>query len=268
MMKKIAFLIIIIAVIVLLIFLNFDFVRTLIFNAFYKISLPFLKFFYWINLKLTNFFSSFFSLRDLIQENAKLKQENRNLFSENISLKEVARENEVLRQVLNISLPKKSQLIIANVIGYNPQNLGEYILINKGSLDGLKEDLSVIDANKNLIGKIIEVHNRFSKVLLITDSNSRVNALVSDSADRPRGIVKGEHGLNLIMEMLPRQIKIEKGQTVITSGLNDNFPKGLIIGQIQEIIFSETDIFQKVTIKPAIDFNKLEEVFVIKQPDL
>jgi rod shape-determining protein MreC len=109
---------------------------------------------------------------------------------------------------------------------------------------------------------VVEVEQYNAKVLLISDSDSMVNAITQDS--RVSGIVKGTTGLGLDMEMIPINKEIKTGETVLTSGRNDNFPAGLIIGKISDVILKETDIFQKAAIQSAVNFSELESVFVIK----
>ncbi len=228
----------------------------------YKIFYPFFKFLHWLSLKISNVFYRVIALKDLINENSELNRENRRLLLENVSLKEMARENSDLRKLLNFPLEPKQKLILADVIGYSSQNLGQYILINKGIKDDLEKDLAVVDQDGALVVKNIEVNDRFAKILLISDPNSLINAIIQNEK-RTQGIIKGEYGLTLSLEMIPLDEKIEKDQVVITAGLGGIFSKGLIIGKIQEIIFRENEVFQKAIIKPAADFRRLERVIIL-----
>lgn len=281
------FFILLIAALLAAVFLNFYHVRNNISNVVYQIFYPFLRFFHGLSLKTSNFFYTIISLKDLIKENSELRRENKNLLSENVSLKETAKENEDLRKILSFvdAFPGfapldfarggqdkpldfardksfKKKLILADVIGYSSQNIGQYILINKGLKDGLKNDLAAVDQDGALVGRTMEVNDYFSRVLLITDPNSLVNAVVQNEK-RPQGIIKGEYGLILALEMVSLGEKIEKGQVIITAGLGGVFPKGLLVGKIQEVIFQENEVFQKATVKPAVDFQKLERVFIM-----
>jgi rod shape-determining protein MreC len=252
--------IIIIAVILLLIFFNFQGWLAVPQNIVYQAASPFLKFFSWTGNRLSDGLSFFFILKDLADENYQLKSQNQSLKQENFSMRETVKINEQLFIRLGLDLPSGKKVVMADVVGYNPE-LGQYILINKGSLDGLKEGFAVVDENNFLIGRIFEADSHSSKVILISDSNSLINALTQES--RVAGVVKGSHGLGLVMEMIPIDQQIKEGEIVFTSGLNDFLPKNLIIGQVKEVIKNESEIFQKALVQASVDLSRLERVFVL-----
>lgn len=259
--KPIVSFLVVLAVILLLIFFNFKGWLGTPKNIVYQISAPFLKSFQWLGHKTAAGIKIFTSIKDLILENNTLSQENQKFWQENSTLKEATRENEILRQRLELGQIQGRKFILAKVIGFNLQ-LGQYFLIDKGQTDSVTAGLAVVTANNFLVGKVIESNQHSAKVLLISDSNSLVNAVTQDS--RASGIVKGTAGLGLIMEMIPINKQIKVGETVLISGRDDNLPAGLIVGKISEVILKETDIFQRAKIQPAADFNNLESVFVIK----
>lgn len=222
-------------------------------DIFFKLTAPVQKIIRQVSLKVNNF----------NQENIKLKQENQRLLSEIAQMREIKEENEFLRQQIGLDAPEIKELILANIIGQDPSVLGKYFLIDKGKKDGIEEETVVISAGNILIGQIIETTDSFSKVQLITDLDSRVNALIQES--RITGLVKGGRDLNLTIDLLPQGETIKEGQTIITSGLAGFFPSGLLIGQIEEIISSQVQISQAAKVKPAVDFQRLEKVFIIKE---
>jgi len=251
----------IIAVILLLIFLNYKGwleapkgVTSVIFN-------PVLRSFQWSANQFGAGIKIFTTLKDLISENNSLKQANQKLWQENSSLKEVARENEVLRQRLALGPVQNHKLILAGIVGFNPE-AGHFFLIDKGQAEGVAVNLAVVTENNFLVGKIIDVGLNSAKVLLILDSNSSISALTQDS--RAGGIVKGTHGLGLEMDLIPIQEQIKSGENVLTSGRDEAIPAGLVIGRISDTIVKETEVFQKAIIQPATEFDKLESVFVIQ----
>ncbi len=244
-----------------LFFLNYKGLLKVPQDLFFKLFAPIEKIIYQTSLKTSNFFNSINSINRLNTENSELKQENEELLSKIIQLKETDWENEFLREQMSLPDSENKQLILADIVGQDSSGLGKYILINKGEKQGVKKKAAVITAGNILIGQIIELTDSFARVQLITDSNSRINALIQES--RVAGLVKGGQGLNLIIDLLPQKEKIKEGEIVITSGLAGLFPKGLLIGQIQEVSFSDVQISQKAKIKTAADFNKLEKVFVI-----
>ncbi len=184
------------------------------------------------------------------------------MLTERTVFKEIAEENKSLRKALGLNMPKEERLLLTDIVGYGSQNIGQYVFIDKGRADGLKNGLMVIGGNGGLIGKIIEADDHFSKVLLITDYASNINAVVQNT-ERSQGLVKGQHGLTLVMEMLPLEDKIEVGQSVVSVGSVDLSPPGLLIGRVQKVILRENDVFQKALIGPAVDFRRLEKAFVV-----
>lgn len=230
-------------------------------NIFYQLSTPIQRFTYSISCQVNNFFDFALSLKELDQENIKLKEENQRLQSEVVQLREVAQENQFLRQQLDLAEPIKQSMVLANVIGQDSQNLSQYIFIDKGQKDGIKKQAAVITAGNILIGQVLESFDQTAKVLLVIDQNSKVNALIQKS--RISGLVKGEKG-GLMLDLVPQEKEVLVGQTVVTSGLAGVFPKGLLIGQIKEVIISDPEVFQKIIIQPAADFERLEKVFVIE----
>jgi rod shape-determining protein MreC len=218
---------------------------------------------YQFSLKTNSLISFFASINKLDQENIELKKENEELLSQLVQLKEAARENEFLRQQIGLSSPEPEQLILANIISQSSSNFEKCFLINRGKKDGIKEKATVITAGNFLVGRVIEVFNSFSKVRLIIDPNSRVNVLIQESG--VTGLVKSSQGLNLIVDLVPQEESIKEGQTIITSGLAGIFPPGLLIGQISQVVSIDVQVFQEAKVKPAVDFKKLEKVFVIKE---
>jgi rod shape-determining protein MreC len=250
----------VLAVILLLIFFNYLGWLGSVKNIIYQASAPFMKLFQSVDRQIAGAFNFWTELKKINQENKDLGDENRRLLDENASLKEVLKENELLRQRLGITPPVQEQLVMADIVSYLPQ-LGQYFLIDKGSQQGLKEGMAVITANNFFVGQLIEVGDRWAKGTLVLDSNLLVNVLTQET--RIRGIVRGNHGLGLIMEMIPIDAQIAVGENILTSGINDKIPGGLIVGQISAIEKKESEIFQQAILQPAVDFNKLEKVFVI-----
>lgn len=244
----------------LLIFFNFKGLlaapRSLVFFA---VS-PFLKLFQAVDGEISGVYGFFLTLKDLNRENAALKKENAVFWEETTRLKEVDRENEDLRRQLGIGQSEERKLIMAGIMGYDPA-LGQYFLIDKGLRDGLSVGSAVVSDNNFLIGRVAEASWAFSKVLLISDSNFSINVITQDT--RIDGVAKGSHGLGAAMEMIPIDAQVTIGETVLTSGLSETIPRGLIIGRIEEVFKRENEIFQRATVALAADINKLERVFVL-----
>jgi rod shape-determining protein MreC len=204
-------------------------------------------------------------LRTLRQRNAELERQVSNLIIENVQLKEIEAENANLRRLLNFaqqhpSLEFRGAEVVARVIGRDPTNLFNYLLINLGREQGIREGMPVI-TERGLVGRISRTNSRTSQVLLLTDPASAVNALIQSS--RLTGLVHGQAGGELVMDYIPQDATVTPGEIVITSGLGSHFPRNLVIGQITAVYQQDYEMFQRAIVRPSVDFNQLEQVLVI-----
>jgi rod shape-determining protein MreC len=228
-------------------------------NFFYLISSPIQKTLWRAGDNISDFFEMVKEIKNLKEENEELKLKIVGLLAENTRLKELKRENEVLREALDIGLGKEFKLLLAEVIGKDISQ--DTILINLGSRDGISKDFPVINQQKALIGKIGEVYKNYSKVILISNKESTFDAKVGP--DEIYGVVKGKGSLGLFLDLIPREKEIKEGDLVLTSPLGGIFPKGLLIGEIGKVLKSDVMAWQQAEIKPAFDINKLEIIFVV-----
>lgn len=207
-----------------------------------------------------NFLATVTSIRDLSGENARLRTENAELRERLSEGAELRQQNEALRKQLSFGEAAPKALIPAEVIGYQPDNFRQFLTIGRGSRDGLKEGMAVI-AEGSLVGKLTEVTATTAKVFLVTDPNFKVNGL--DQETRATGTVRGQIGSGLIMEKIAQSDVIKPGDTVITSGLGGELPKGIIIGRIESINQHDNAVFQTARIVSGLKFSRLELVFVV-----
>lgn len=249
------------AIILLLIFFNsLGWLRP-VKNFFYGVSLPALKPFQSLGLKMYSAVHTTMELKNLLKENSQLKQENEKLLAKMSDLWEAAEENDFLRKQLQLKPNYNSKILMADLVGFDPGNFNQYFLINKGKRDGVAVGQAVIFAGGFLVGQIYEADDYVSKVLPIADLKSSVFALTQET--RSGGVVKGEHGVSLIMEIIPTQKQVQEDEVVISSGLDGHLPKGLVIGQIEKKISLDSEASQRFTVKPAVNYKELEAVFVI-----
>ena len=117
-----------------------------------------------------------------------------------------------------------------------------------------------------LIGKVSEVFARYSKALLLSDPNSLVAVSLSGVAPGSK-LVKGEKGLSIILDQVPQQDLLREGQIVITSGLEPSIPAGLVVGEVEDIISEENDLFQQAVLKPLVNFSALQIVSIVLSPN-
>ena len=200
------------------------------------------------------------------EENENLKKQVAELLQYKQNILEFQRENADLRNLLGFKERSfQYDLEAAEVIARDPSNWFNVILIDKGEKHGRKKDMAVI-TDKGLVGYTISTASNTSKVVLITDERSSVSAMLQRTRDN--GMVKGTidpaPSGYLKMEFLPQDANLVKGDIVISSGLGGLIPKGIIIGEVAEANKESYELMQYAIIKPAVDFMKLERVFVIK----
>lgn len=196
------------------------------------------------------------------KENEKLRQDLILAKSELSRINELEVELLELRGLLNFSRRLHKKTVTANIIGERTLGAARTILIDRGSENGIKKDYPVVSRDGILIGKIFDVKEKTSLVLIILDSRSRIAATVQNN-DRTIGVIEGGHGISSSMKFIPQTETIEVGTTVITSGLEETVPRGLLIGTVESIRKDPREPFQEATIKPFADFKKLITVAVI-----
>ena len=204
-------------------------------------------------------------LRELRQRNEELEAQNAALLLDNVRLREIETEAALLRDLLNFTQPNPSYEIKgAHVVGRNiaqdPSNLQRYITLDVGRQSGIERNMPVI-TGRGLVGRISEVGETWSRVLLLIDPQSTVNALTQST--RASGAVQGQADGSLIMRTIPQEDAVSVGDTVFTSGLGGNFPRQLLIGQIIEAERKDYELYQSAVVQPTVDFDHLEVVLII-----
>jgi len=198
-----------------------------------------------------------------------LEEINASLLAENFSLREVERENEEMRRLLQFAqtrpgLELRGAQIVARVIGQESSNFLDYIEVDLGAAHNIAVGMPVV-TEQGLVGRISEVNDSTSKVLLITDPSSAVNAILQSS--RLNGVIRGVPNGDLIMDFIPQGPVFNVGEVVLTSGIGVRFPKGIPIGQVIERRQRDIDIFQQAVVRPSIDFSSLELVAIVTNFD-
>jgi len=253
--------IIIILIVIFFLTLNLTSFGKEVKNFFYLISSPIQKVFWGTGERISDFFETVAQITDLKRENEELKLKIQELIAEIVYLKELKKENEILREALEIGLEKEFKLALAQVTGKDI--FQDFILIDKGAKDGILEGFPVISQQKVLIGKISQVYKNFSKVLLTSNPRSSFDGRISDS--QVFGIVKGKGNLRILFDLIPKEKEIKKGDLVVTGALGGVFPQGLLVGEINEVRKSDLEPFQTAQIQPAFDIKDLEKLFIITE---
>ncbi|MHB8482259.1 MAG: rod shape-determining protein MreC [Nitrospiria bacterium] len=221
---------------------------------------------------ISKVWSDYINLIDIQNRYTRLQREYEAVKGENLQLKENQIENLRLKQLLEIAPPVPLKLAAAQVIMRDPSNWYQSLTINKGTDAGILPGMGVITPY-GIVGRVLKSSSRSAVVLLMTDRNSAVPALISRTRDQ--GILEGTTYGFARIKYLSLDLKLEVSDSVVTSGLTPTFPKGLKIGNIVKIEqksesdgknktdFVYSDPFLAVEVVPAVNFSRLEEVMVI-----
>lgn len=202
----------------------------------------------------------YFFLVSVAHENDNLKKSLNQYVGKSNQWHEIDLANSRLRHLLNFQKAPTNKVVAAEVIGKDPSGWFKTIIIDKGRSDGLQKGQPVV-LPTGIVGQVLEAAGHYSKVMLIIDRNSAVDALVQRS--RARGIIKGESADQCRFEFVLGKHDVQIGDTVIASGLDGVYPKGLRIGRVADISKRKSDIFYEIAVAPFVDYEKLEEVLVI-----
>ncbi|MDD5044925.1 MAG: rod shape-determining protein MreC [Candidatus Omnitrophica bacterium] len=193
-------------------------------------------------------------------ENSRLKKENDALRARVNIINELYLENNRLKDLLSFKQGSAYKLLAARVIGRDPENWASIVIIDKGSSSALKENQLVI-TGLGVAGKIVEVGIATSKVMLINDPH--INIPVITQRARQDGIVVGALQKNLIMKFLAYDADINIGDAVVTSGLDEVYPKGILVGRVAGFTKDPTGLSRYATVEPMVNVNRLEEILVV-----
>ena len=269
--KKNKVLIIVVVVISVIFLLNFF--QKDIKSFFYSVSAPIQKVLWRAGERTSDFLGGIVRVKILKQELDELKLENQELIAQVVALKDLKKENKTLRQALEVGLQKEFKLALAQIISKDISQ--DFILIDKGSEDGILKNMPVITQQRVLVGKISEIYKNFSKVMLVSNKENSFDAKVKkepssfkelgslNSEKDISGVVKGQGNFRILFDLIPREENLSQEDIVITSALGGIFPKGLLVGKIKEIKKSDVDPFQQAEIEPFFDISQAETLFII-----
>lgn len=218
---------------------------------------------------LADFLSVYFNKRDLFQLNQELQNKVIDLSRKNIELETLRQENKFLKAELdfkdtyNYTTDGSSFTnLIARVIGRGPDYISTDLIIDQGLLAGIKPGFAVTTNQGVMIGKVTQVEDKISHIKLLSDNQSKVSAIVA-AQNTALGLVTGEHNLNLTIELLPKDIKLNENDIVTTSGLDNYIPAGLLIGHIYQIDASQEKLWQQALVEPALDYHSVHLVDIL-----
>lgn len=208
-----------------------------------------------------DFFAAPSDVATLRQRNAELEAEVSRLQGQVIELQQQVGETEILAALVDFSRARpESTYLGAAVVGRDPSPFLHYVIINRGSNDGILRGMPVV-TNQGLIGRVDAIIADAARVQLVTDPASAINVRLQN-ADTDAVLVGSVTG-DLSLDMISQDVTVEAGDVVLTSGLGGGYPPDLIIGQLLNVRKRDYELFQQATIQPAVDFSRLEIVLVI-----
>ncbi len=195
------------------------------------------------------------------RENERLKLEIKRYVALNAEYREAVATNVRLSQLLDLKQNFNGPILTAHVIGRDPALWFKTMTIDKGISAGIKKGMPVVTV-EGVVGQVINVSPRYAKVLLATDPNSAVDAIIQ--SNRALGIIKGD-GQVYRLDYVLKDSAVVKDDLIVTSGMGGVFPKGLLIGQVLEVGNDKRGMFHNITVRPAVNFRELEYVTIILQ---
>ncbi|MDH5174445.1 MAG: rod shape-determining protein MreC [Elusimicrobiota bacterium] len=206
------------------------------------------------------------------EENRILKEKITSLLQEREELRETISEIKRLKRILNYQEEAPYEVVSARVVGWTPSLFSSALLVDKGTKQGFEKDTPVVawqegrNSQENgmaVVGRISDCGPDMSKVLLITDTNSELAAMVQRS--REKGVIAGTGERALLLKYLSPTADLGIGDLIITSGMGRTFPAGLVIGSVEEVLTGVGGLERQARVVPRVNINQLEDVQIIKK---
>ena len=256
----------IMAVIGLLVFLHIFGWLNWLENSVGRALNPVLSGFYNFSSNIRNVYDWQFNKHDLEKNLKEMEEKLNRLTAENAKLKITEEENKVLREYLRFLAKDDYRYIMANVIARgdisDSAGVVDSIVIDKGREDGVSPGLAVINGQGIIIGKISEVKEDIAKINLTYSKKCKIAATILNE-EKTAGITEGKLGLTIEMNFIPQGTKLNIDDLVVTSGLEENIPRGLVVGKIISVDSESNELWQKAIIEPVADINNLIFVSVL-----
>jgi len=213
----------------------------------------------WVQNGSGNLWHNYFYLRGVRAENRQLKDQIEQMRLQQVRLADDAAQARRLQTLLAFKEQFISHTVAAQVIGSSGSDLSRIIYIDKGEKAGIQRDMAVMTSD-GIVGKVLLAYPSVAQVLLINDQSSGVGALLEKT--RLQGVLRGAANGEVMLERVMSDEQVLPGETVLTSGGDQIFPKGLPVGTVMKV-GNGRDLFLNIRIKPAADLSKLEEVLVL-----
>ena len=225
--------------------------------------LPVISVFTSIQSSIGSWWSQYLSFPDSQKEKDNITKQVNQLKLENLKLREMASSFERLKKLLQLKNELSGPSLVAEVVGKGPSPFVQTFFINKGRKDGLIRGMPVL-VKEGVVGRLEKTSSYYSQVIMIIDPSFAVDCLIQRS--RVRGILTGIAGSkNCRINYVARTEDILPGDIVITSGLDQLYPKGLILGRVLKIDAKARGSFLFIEVVPEVKMSQIEEVIVFQK---
>jgi len=218
----------------------------------------------WLSIRFTAIYQMLNSPQELAalrQQVDILQNENARLQSQVVELQQQLKDTELLYELLRFARSRpEDTYVAAAVIGRDPSPFLHYVIIDKGSDDGLRRGMPVVTA-QGLVGRIDAVIANAARVQLINDAGSAVNVKLASGAIE--AMLTGSLTGDISLEMVPQDVTLKPGDVILTSALGGIYPENILVGQVVSVRRMETELFQTASVQPAVNFATLRAVLVV-----
>lgn len=219
----------------------------------------------WVANEVRYVTGTIWEISTLYEQNKMLRNEVEQLRGINLQANEALAENERLRKMIGYQQSAHQfDLVAARVIGRESDTWSRMIVIDRGTMNGIANDMPVITP-QGLVGRVVEAGPNSSKVQLILDPRSSVGTIVQRAESRVTGIVQGNMDNPTMPQMvnIPKNADVVEGDVIVTSGFGGIYPKGIIVGLVSSLKNDDGGLLKIGVLESAVDFQKLEDVMVI-----
>lgn len=212
---------------------------------------------------LKDFWKNYFYFRDLRRSYRVLEGEAFELRQENLALKNRLLNFKSAQEIRELLSTLSGSILVATVIAFDPSQIHSSIELNKGTADGVRKDMVVLDGRARLVGRVVEpISAKSARVQLITDGDSGVG--VRTERSRVLGTLQGDARGNCTLKYIFKTNRdVAVNEEILTSGLDGIYPAGIPVGRILSIVTRETDLFKTIVVSPYFDLSELEQVAVL-----
>ncbi len=227
-----------------------------------QIPRPVAKAFVTVFKPVRGLFGTLYNLRNITKENGYLTAKVQELQQQLILQDQYRLENETLKKELGFVKASPLRLVPCTVLARDPQGLTDAVTLSCAEKEGIKEGQAVI-ADGFLVAKVVVVGKLTSTAQLITHPRSTIDTRLSKTG--VEGVVSGSFGSGLLFELRSQDTNINKGDIVVTAGIDGIVPKNIAVGEVRDIVSKDNDLFKKATLASPINFRSVNYVFVATQ---